>query len=764
MKSLSMIRSQLDSIKQRVPSIITKGVVVKEGSPWFSGSIKPKYHPNFAKVAGEVGALDKHTTVIGLGGVVIIDVDDTPMFEEHFPELLDTLEGNTPQYLSRNKKGQHYLVKMKNAPTQACKKIKVGNIHVFDVLNGKQAAWCRHPIQNVDAELVEVDFEAFAAPTKPQSSPALETEENDSEDLPPVPSPTSVTSLPCEVMEFIEERFSSCSVKVKEMSHAFVIDLGKSDEGRYCPHAGRCHSKNNTYLTFSKKTQTLAHKCHSCVDWKQKIKQFKKVDLTELTDYKLAKLFVEQFGTEFIYDGDVVYHYNGALWEQDESNKHLLHYLNEKFYSYLRKAYYENDGMEDDKGATFKAIRGIQQARKKEDLLKELKPLLHRNVEFDDQWFIVQFNNKVFDLQTMEFKECSPEYYTSKSMGYDVEERDAEKEAWFMENVVERIFPDEDDRKTYLQYIATALEGRTLEKMMIARGAGRNGKGVINELMLSTMGEYGHQCDANLFLGKVRDGPNPALASLGGKRFVVFSEPNKDSYLNASMIKLVTGTERVSARMLYSNKTTTKLQLTLVEETNARVRIDHVDEALGKRLGEVLFISTFSNDPELVGRPNVHPCNVFFKSKEFKRQYRMTLVWILIDYYKQYKEQGYELFVGEETKQRTKEYLDDNNDLYGWFCEEYDKTGDDNDLVKMKIVYQNFKMSVYWDNFTKKEKRTMTFKRFQQDLRENMRLKHYCSKKGDRPYVNGVQHIAPFVFGWKKRETTIGYCDEDSDA
>ena len=96
-----------------------------------------------------------------------------------------------------------------------------------------------------------------------------------------------------------------------------------------------------------------------------------------------------------------------------------------------------------------------------------------------------------------------------------------------------------------------------------------------------------------------------------------------------------------------------------------------------------------------------------FKSKEFKRKHRMTLMWLLIDHYKQYQDQGHEIFVGEATKQQTKDYLDDNNDLYGWFSEVYEKTGNDNDTIKMQSVYQYFKMSVYWDNLTKKEKRTI---------------------------------------------------------
>ena len=215
----------------------------------------------------------------------------------------------------------------------------------------------------------------------------------------------------------------------------------------------------------------------------------------------------------FIYDGDYIYYYNGRLWEKDISKKHIIHYFNKKLYRFCRDAYYDNDSEKDDKKlAASKIILGIQQARKKEDILKEICPLISRDVEFDAEWYIVQFNNKVLDLRTMTFEECSPKYFTSKSVGYDVVDRDMENEKWFMENIIDRIFPNEEDRKTYLQYLSTSLEGRTLERMMIARGQGRNGKGVINELMISTMGEYGHQCNANLFMGKTKDGPNPALA------------------------------------------------------------------------------------------------------------------------------------------------------------------------------------------------------------------------------------------------------------
>ena len=770
-KSLSKVAQQLSDLQQRHPEMIIKGVVINGGAPWFSGSINPKYHPNFSKVDEKVGGFDKHTNHIGIGGVVIIDVDDTPMFEEHYPELLSRLE-NTPKYMSRNKKGYHYLVKMKNAPSKACSKISKGKVHIYDVLNGCQASWCKHPIENLDNDLVEVDYNDAMFQT--ETIEKCFTEANDSEEIDEevVVSPKSVTELPEEVEEYIEEHFPECCLGVKEMSHAFTIDLGKSKEAKYCPFEKRHHSKSNTYLTYSKKKHTLHHKCHcgNCKGKKELLTTFGSVDMSELTDHKLAKMFVEQYGDVFVRDADATYFYNGWMWHRDASEHHLYYYLNEKFYTWMKEQYHKQNSMDtDDKGATFKAIRGLRQQKKKVDIIKEINRLIFKEIEFDSIWYYIHFTNGVLDLRTMEFGESKPEYLNSQCLGYDYAPRDETKMAWFMENVITRIFPDLEDRKTYLQYLSTALEGRTLEKMMIARGGGRNGKGVINELMIRTMGDYGHQCDANLFLGKVKDGANPALASLGNKRFVVFSEPNKASFLNASMIKLITGTEKVSARMLYSNKVSTTLQLTLVEETNARVKIDNVDEALEKRLEEVYFPSTFSNDPEIADKVNVFPCDVSFKTKEFKNEYKMTMMWILIEHYKQYKEQEYELFVSDATKQRTKDYLDDNNDFFGWFKEHYERVEGVNgmkdltsetQIIPMKKIYLEYKFRDYYQNMTKAEKRQMNYRRFCQDLRENMRLKHWCSEKGVRPCVDGKQQSQPFVYGWKKSEQTF---DEDSD-
>ena len=97
------------------------------------------------------------------------------------------------------------MVRLKNAPTKPCTKICVGKTHVFDVLNGKQAAWCRHPIQNIEKDLIEIDFtsglfdaQSSTIPTFPFSFEMFGKE--DSEDSAETKSPTSVIEIEDAVM------------------------------------------------------------------------------------------------------------------------------------------------------------------------------------------------------------------------------------------------------------------------------------------------------------------------------------------------------------------------------------------------------------------------------------------------------------------------------------------------------------------------------------------------------------------------------------
>ena len=72
----------------------------------------------------------------------------------------------------------------------------------------------------------------------------------------------------------------------------------------------------------------------------------------------------------------------------------------------------------------------------------------------------------------------------------------------------------------------------------MANGGGRNGKGLINELMLKMLGDdYSYTGHINTLTKELKSGPNPEMAQLDKKRFVKFEEPNDNDMLNLGNIK-----------------------------------------------------------------------------------------------------------------------------------------------------------------------------------------------------------------------------------
>ena len=69
-------------------------------------------------------------------------------------------------------------------------------------------------------------------------------------------------------------------------------------------------------------------------------------------------------------------------------------------------------------------------------------------------------------------------------------------------------------------------------------------------------------------LQDIKAGPNPELAGLYNKRFVVLSEPEKGKKIACSAMKNITGDRILPVRTLYSKKCETILLLTYIVECN----------------------------------------------------------------------------------------------------------------------------------------------------------------------------------------------------
>jgi len=217
--------------------------------------------------------------------------------------------------------------------------------------------------------------------------------------------------------------------------------------------------------------------------------------------------------------------------------------------------------------------------------------------------------------------------------------KSTEEQLQQMEKIFNDIFPIIETKKCYLSIMFSALTGIRLEKFILANGEGRNGKGVLNELLRALLGnKYSYKGNITTLTEKIKDGANPGIANLNKMRLIIFSEPNDCDLLQIGNIKTITGDDEINARGLYSNKTNTELFGTNIFECNQKPKINgRIDDSVINRLINVIFPTYFTdNKQELKDLKYARPQNKDFKEKTFKKIYRC----VLFDYILKYAEKN----------------------------------------------------------------------------------------------------------------------------
>lgn len=158
---------------------------------------------------------------------------------------------------------------------------------------------------------------------------------------------------------------------------------------------------------------------------------------------------------------------------------------------------------------------------------------------------------------------------------------------------LERIQPDAENRAFLLRLFGYALLGDPAEhRFVVFTGAGRNGKSTLVEAVRHVFGDYGMTVEPNTFLQQRGDKVRSDLARLRGARLVSTSETNHGERLDASLVKRLTGGEKITARALYGTEFEFKPQFVPIMSTNALPIVDGGDSALARRFVIVPFDTT----------------------------------------------------------------------------------------------------------------------------------------------------------------------------
>ena len=95
------------------------------------------------------------------------------------------------------------------------------------------------------------------------------------------------------------------------------------------------------------------------------------------------------------------------------------------------------------------------------------------------------------------------------------------------------------------QLLARILLKQTFEKFTIFQKSEGNGKLLLVELLLDTVGGYGHSIDINNLLNSGKSsGPNPEIAQMHNKLLIVASKQLKQGKFKTSTVKRLTNRKK----------------------------------------------------------------------------------------------------------------------------------------------------------------------------------------------------------------------------
>ncbi len=452
---------------------------------------------------------------------------------------------------------------------------------------------------------------------------------------------------------------------------------------------------------------------------------------------------------KFMFVNEKMYYYNGVYWDNDIQSRHLKSFIVRKYVDDLldinnkQKKFKLSNTNDDNEIKTIETMSNIMEefiyGLKKPDILKHVVDSLKlhlqvaKKLKLDTKPYLFCFENKIWDLTKGEFTKPNPLDYITLTTGYEYEEEgNLDEKLKVVDKFVKEILPTDEVRECALKILASGMCAKIIDKFTIFNGGGGNGKGVLDKLFIASIGNYGCFADNCILTEKKSDSgrPNPAKAKINKKRCLIYSEPDSRQLFNCSVIKELTGeSELQGCRQLHNQQDEAVLHCTSIVECNKKPKMKEADKAITRRIVDLGFESTFTEEIDEVDEENrVFLMNKSLNTPEWRDEYKIALFHYLQPYFIKLYNDNFNFKLPECIKERNKKYLEDSNDLLLWFnsklddeCEGYEyieKSDDKNDFIKIADIYDMFKMSTYFTNINKKEKRELSKKVFISNILE----------------------------------------------
>lgn len=274
--------------------------------------------------------------------------------------------------------------------------------------------------------------------------------------------------------------------------------------------------------------------------------------------------------------------YNGRFWQRDTNDEI-------KRYAMLTHAHLIKDLERIKDKKYFTHLKNSAADNKLNSMLSCAKPFLSALPEhFDCNDSLFNCLNGTLDLENERFTVCNPSDLITKSSNVKFEPL-AQAPLW--DKFLADIFLGNQEIIEFIQdVIGYSLTALTREQcLFIFYGSGRNGKSRFIDTVVNMMGDYAMNCPSSTFIRKQQASIPNDIARLKGARMVTAIENNQNVSFDESMIKQITGEDKITARFLNKEYFDFSPTFKIFFATNHKPNIRGTDIGIWRRIKMIPF-------------------------------------------------------------------------------------------------------------------------------------------------------------------------------
>lgn len=335
-------------------------------------------------------------------------------------------------------------------------------------------------------------------------------------------------------------------------------------------------------------------------------------DSFQPTDQGNADRFVAAYGPEVKHSHQMGWFYwNEKQWARDPGEKAVMELAGQ-----LINVVNNEIGLAEDKKHIkvldkTKQMLSMHFSRKNALSLAKISKAIDVDADdFDKQPFLFNVNNGIIDLTTGDLKPHTPEAMLSKISPIDY---DMDKECPKFERFIDEITCGDKELAKWLQcYLGYGMTASVKEQLFaVFYGTGGNGKTVLVNVVNAIMGQYTLETPVETIThnrNNTKSGPSNDVARIKGARLVTCRESEQGTSLAESLIKSLTGGDKMSARFLHKEFFEFRPVAKWILFTNHKPSIRGTDKGIWRRVKLVPFSYAVPEEkknknlePELLG-------------------------------------------------------------------------------------------------------------------------------------------------------------------